>query len=530
MGKSKAPAAPDPKETASAQTGTNIGTAIANGYLGNVNQVTPDGSLTYSQTGTNQWRDPMSGAVYDLPTWTATQTLSPAQQAIKDQQDAAEKNLATLANTQSGRLNDVLGTPFTLNGAPAAGSSSSLTMPNYTQIGAGPQLQSSIGNTGNIQSQIAGAGNIQTAVGSAGNIQNSIANAGDITKSYGTDYGANVQQVQDALMARLQPSLDQNRAALEQKLANQGLQPGSEAYDRAYDAATRQENDARYGAILNAGQEQTRLAGLAQQQAAFQNAAQAQQYGQNANDAQFGNSSQQQQYTQNANNMQMGNAAQQQQFAQNQAQQQANNTAQQQAYSQAANNAQFGNSVAQQQYQNQSSSTAANNALQDQSFNAQQAKINAQNAERANYLNEQYALRNQPINEISSLLSGGQVTNPNFVPTQGQNIPTVDYAGLVQQNYANQLNAYNQSQANSGALLGGLAGLFSLSDKTAKKDIKKVGGLYEYRYKGEGKNAPKRIGVMAQEVEKVRPGAVRKGADGKKRVNYGALFAAGSAR
>ncbi|QTG12580.1 hypothetical protein G6M86_04675 [Agrobacterium tumefaciens] len=176
----------------------------------------------------------MSGAVYDLPTWTATQTLSPAQQAIKDQQDAAEKNLATLANTQSGRLNDVLGTPFTLNGAPAAGSSSSLTMPNYTQIGAGPQLQGSIGNTGNIQSQIAGAGNIQTSVGSAGNIQNSIANAGDITKSYGTDYGANVQQVQDALMARLQPSLDQNRAALEQKLANQGLQPGSEAYDRAY--------------------------------------------------------------------------------------------------------------------------------------------------------------------------------------------------------------------------------------------------------------------------------------------------------
>lgn len=446
MGKSKAPAAPDPKATAAAQTSTNIGTAIANGYLGNVNQVTPDGTLTYQQTGTNQWRDPMSGAWYDLPSWTATQTLSPAQQAIKEQQDAAEKNLATLANTQSGRLNDLLKDPMSISGAPAAGSSSSLTMPNFTQFGQGPTLQSSVGDVG------------------------------EITKSYGTDYGANVQQVQDALMARLQPSLDKNRAALEQKLANQGLQPGSEAYDRAYDAATRQENDARYGAILSAGQEQTRLANLAQQQAAFQN------------------------------------------------------SAQQQAYSQAFQNVGLANSNAQQQFQNQNTTTAANNALQDQTFNAQQAKINAQNAERANYLNEQYALRNQNVNEVLGIASGAQVSNPNFVPTQGQSIPNIDYAGMVQKNYENQVAAYNQKQANSGAILGGLAGLFSLSDKTAKKDIKKVGGLYEYRYKGEGKNAPKRIGVMAQEVEKVRPGAVRRGADGKKRVNYGALFAAGSAR
>ncbi len=67
MGKSKAPKAPDPKETAAAQTGTNIGTAIANQTLGNVNQVTPDGALTYSQTGMTKWTDPTSGKIYDLP-------------------------------------------------------------------------------------------------------------------------------------------------------------------------------------------------------------------------------------------------------------------------------------------------------------------------------------------------------------------------------------------------------------------------------------------------------------------------------
>jgi len=129
-----APKTPDPKETASAQTATNIGTAIANGYLGNVNQVTPDGNLTYSQTGTNKWTDPLNGKTYDLPTWTATTTLSQAQQAIKNQEDAASLNLATLANTQSNRLNSLLANPFTMNGAPAAGDVSKLTAPTYQQL------------------------------------------------------------------------------------------------------------------------------------------------------------------------------------------------------------------------------------------------------------------------------------------------------------------------------------------------------------------------------------------------------------
>jgi hypothetical protein len=470
MGKS-APKSPDPKETASAQTATNIGTAIANGYLGNVNQITPDGTLSYSQTGTNKWTDPLSGATYDLPTWTATQTLSPEQKAIKDQNDKAQLNLGTLAANQSGRLDSLLSQPFSISGAPAGGNTNLLNVPNYQQIGSGPQLQTNVGN--------------------AGNIQTSLGNAGDITRSYDTDYAANVQQVQDALMQRMQPSLDQNREALETRLRNQGLQPGSQAWDRAVDSATRQENDARFGAILNAGQEQSRLAGLSQQQAAFQNSAQNQAYQQGLASGQF------------------ANTAQAQQFQQNLA------------------GAQFGNTANQQMYQNQASSTAANNSLQDQRFNAQQSINNAKNQERATWLNEQYALRNQPINEISALLSGAQVTNPQFVPTQGQSIPNVDYAGLVNQDYQNRLGAYQANQAGIGSVLGGLAGLFTLSDKNAKKDVKKVGGLYEYRYKGEPKNAPKRIGVMAQEVEKVRPNAVRKGKDGFKRVNYGVLFEAG---
>ena len=108
-GKNKAPAPPDPYKTADAQTGTNIGTAIANNQMGMVNQVTPDGSLTYEQSGTYQYRDPVSGKVYDLPKTTATTTLSGINQQIKGQDDQTKLNLAETGNQQSAFLKDYLG-------------------------------------------------------------------------------------------------------------------------------------------------------------------------------------------------------------------------------------------------------------------------------------------------------------------------------------------------------------------------------------------------------------------------------------
>jgi hypothetical protein len=587
----KAPKAPDPKETAAAQTGTNVTTAIANGYLGNINQVTPDGKLVYSYGGMKTVKDPTTGATYQVPTTTVTQTLSKAQQAIKTQQDLASKNLATVGATQSGRLNGLLSTPFNLDGAPAAGDPNSLQAPNYQQFSGGPQLQTGVqagniansfgtggniqtglGNTGRIQTGLADAGSINKAIRNAGNIQTGLGDAGDITKSY--DIDIDTSKYEDALMQRMNPQLQQSRQAVETQLRSRGLQPGSVAFDRALDAATRQENDARYGAILNAGQEQSRLAGLAQNKAGFENSAQqqgyqqmlasgqfansaqAQKYSQNANDAAFGNQAQQQQFNQNlgagqfANSAQaqqlqtalaagqFANSAQQQQYAQNQGLAAFGNEPQQQSFTQGLANAQFGNTANQQMYGNQNSAIGANNALQDQNFNAQQARLNAQNQARATYQNEQYALRNQPLNEISALMSGGQVTAPQFVPTQGQSMPTVDYAGLVNQKYQGDVAAYNAQQGALGGALGGLASMFSfspikLSDKTTKRNIKKVGsldghGLYRYNYKGKHDDGKQHIGVMAQDVKKTRPDAVVRRHDGKLAVNYGALFQAGA--
>jgi hypothetical protein len=67
------------------------------------------------------------------------------------------------------------------------------------------------------------------------------------------------------------------------------------------------------------------------------------------------------------------------------------------------------------------------------------------------------------------------------------------------------------------------------SDERLKENIEKVGkldghSLYRYNYKGDDQE---QIGVMAQEVEKKRPDAVKKTAGGVRMVDYGALFNAG---
>lgn len=149
---------------------------------------------------------------------------------------------------------------------------------------------------------------------------------------------------------------------------------------------------------------------------------------------------------------------------------------------------------------------------------------------------EALAERNQPINEITALLSGSQVSQPNFVSTNPAQIPTVDIAGLTNANYNQQMAAYNQQQAQRQNLMGGLFGLgasaiTAFSDKRLKKDVKKVGeldghALYRYRYKGAMDDGQPHVGVMAQEVEKDRPEVVVTYPDGSKAVKYGELFGA----
>jgi len=110
--KAKAPAPPDPYKTADAQTSTNIGSAIANNQMGMVDQVTPDGTLSYSQSGTYNYTDPISGKTYAIPKTTATTSLSGINQQIKGENDQTSLNMAQTGNQQSAFLKDYLGTPW----------------------------------------------------------------------------------------------------------------------------------------------------------------------------------------------------------------------------------------------------------------------------------------------------------------------------------------------------------------------------------------------------------------------------------
>lgn len=73
MGKSSAPPAPDYSSAAKETASGNLDATRAAAKANRINQVTPYGSLTYSQTGS----DPDAG-------WTQTQTLSPQAQAALD--------------------------------------------------------------------------------------------------------------------------------------------------------------------------------------------------------------------------------------------------------------------------------------------------------------------------------------------------------------------------------------------------------------------------------------------------------------
>lgn len=111
MGKKSGPKQPDPAATASAQGSWNSFTAQQQQAMNQTSQVTPYGNLTYTQTGSTSLVDPNGKTIW-VPQYTANTTLSPSQQAIFDQTQAADLNLASIANQQSQKIGSLLNTPF----------------------------------------------------------------------------------------------------------------------------------------------------------------------------------------------------------------------------------------------------------------------------------------------------------------------------------------------------------------------------------------------------------------------------------
>lgn len=258
MGKPQAPTPPDPKETASASMGTNLGTAIANTTMGQVDQYGTTGSLTYNQTGTRDWTDPYTGQTYQIPTYSSTSALTDKEQAVFDANQSSRLGMGELAGQQIGFLKDYMSAP-----------------PDF-------------------------------------------------------DTSAIEGRLSELASQRIDPRMEQQRAALEQRLANQGLTQGSAAWN-----------------------------------------AEMSQFGQTQNDA-----------------------------------------------------------------YNQLALTGRGQAM-----------------------SELMAMRNQPLNEISALLSGSQVSQPNFQMAQPQSMATTDVGGLINQSYGQEQQNYQNEMSQYNSLMGGLFGM-----------------------------------------------------------------------
>jgi hypothetical protein len=296
-----------------------------------INQVGPDGSLTYAKTGDDTFTDSLTGKTYTIPKYTATQTLSEAGQRLQGINDQTQQNIATIGRDQSARIGDLLGKPVNLN--------NEATEARLMELGS----------------------------------------------------------------KRLDPRFARDEEALRTRLVNQGIRPGTAAFDAEFGNFTQGKNDAVNQLLLTGRQQATQ---------------------------------------------------------------------------------------------------------------------------------EALTERNQPINEITALLSGSQVSQPNFINTPQTQVGGTDYQGAVQNAYQGQMAGYQNKVASQNAMMGGLFGLAGtlgkaaipmISDRRLKTEIEPVGKLdngltvYRYRYKAGG---PFQIGLMADEVSDLHPDAVERMSNGFDAVHY----------
>lgn len=156
-------------------------------------------------------------------------------------------------------------------------------------------------------------------------------------------------------------------------------------------------------------------------------------------------------------------------------------------------------------------------------------------ARRRQAITEQLAQRQTPLNEITALLSGSQVSNPFSMPGYAQNaqVQPAPLFGATQLAGDWAGDIYNAKAMQAGNLQSGLFGLggaglmgagMAFSDRRLKSNIKRIGthklgiGIYEYDIFGQRER-----GVMADEVAMVRPDAVVTLDNGYQAVDYGRL-------
>lgn len=496
------PTPPNPITTASAQSTANAATATAQTALNNTNQVTPYGTMNFATTGSQPITNP-DGTTTQVPTYTSSQTLSPIEQKLFDQQNAlgVHQNQvagnalnsadATLSHPLTGAnlpgLRESVGTGPDLQGYYDAGGKIATGYDNGGAVaggyGSGGDIATGYQNGGAIQGSVpygtaatsfAGGGPIQGGVGLQAHTADTFGKTGPVQGSVpvqqaGTTFGQTGQGIEGNLdtnfnaardattqaeLARLQPTTDRGTAALQSQLANQGIMPGTQAYNDALLQNAHANNDLRLGAIQTGNAEQQALFGESQAAGQFHNAAQAQDYGQQQGRGLFGLNATTANNAAALNAGQFANSAQAQDFGQQQArglfgmQADAQNNAallNEGAFANSAQQQGFGQNEAQAQYG--ATTTAQNNAaaLNAGRFaNEAQAQGTTQNAAEAAFGNAAQQQANQQGMQAAAFGNAAQLQRT----TEASQAAAFGNAAQAQQNAQNEsaTGFYNTSQ------------------------------------------------------------------------------------
>lgn len=363
----KPPATPDFTGAAMAQNAWQS-------YANRPNQSTPWANTSWNATPI---QDPATGQWVNQ--WSQNQNLNPQTASSLDQQMQMQQGRSGIANSLMPQVAANYNQPFNWAGMPQFANT---PMARYTS----PTGQ-------------------QTSVD-----QYSLDKSAPTQTTQTIDeptFSGQRNRIEQGLFDRMRPEHQFQSSALETQLANQGLTPGSEAYDRARRQLGDQQSREMYDAMQTAGDEQQRL----QQMLLTQ---QGQAFGQDVTSQQAQNAALQGQFGQGLQAGQFGNQANQNLFAQNLA----------------------GN---------------------QQNFNQDMMSMNAQNNLRNQVIQDEMMRRGMPLYEINQLMQNQGVQNPqmpSFVTSSGP-----DLTGAMNNMYQGQLDSYNAGQAGNQGFMSGLFGL-----------------------------------------------------------------------
>ncbi len=386
-GKSSRPRAPDYRGAAEEQAQASKEITREQTWANRPNITTPWGSITWEAA---PGIDPGTGQ--PITQWEQNLALTPEQQQALDYQQTLQAQRSELAGGLYDRMADEYAAPPDWSGY------EDLRSVDPT-IGDLPAGGTAPGLTGMVD------------------LPGSIERAGPDLDPASRYYGEAGDAIYGQFERRMEPRFEQQSAALDTQLRNQGLQPGDEAYDYQMSQMRQSQEDARQGAqyqaTIGAGAEAQRMLGM-------DAATRAQMFGENVTGGQFDLARAGQQYGMMSDQFSQGMAGAR--FAESQ----------------------------------------RGRALQEDMarFNQDLAAAGYTGQMRQQQIAEEMQRRGYTLNEINAILTGQQVaqpTMPGFATATKAETP--QYLNAAGMQYQSDLDAYNADQMSNQGLMGGLTSM-----------------------------------------------------------------------